>query len=66
MHSTPELELELELELMHGTGTQLSHALVKSRLLYILYRAVSLPQLSAATGVLLQTSASYWTLLPGS
>ena len=27
-------------------------------------RAVSLPQLSAATGVLLQTSASYWTLLP--
>ena len=27
---------------------------------------VSLPQLSAATGVPLQTSASYWTLLPGS
>ena len=25
----------------------------------------SLPQLLAATGVLLQTSASHWTLLPG-
>jgi len=57
---TKKLDSEL-----HGTQ-QDQRGPIESELNEYGSRVVSLPQLSAATGVLLQTSASYWTLLPGS
>ena len=56
---TKKLDSEL-----HGSKTKGVQLRVNS--MTTATRAVSLPRLSAATGVLLQTSASYWTLLPGS